>query len=44
VLEDGGVREDGDVIFGEIDAGFEKSDQFDQLLFDGLEALGERSI
>ncbi len=39
-----GVWGDGDVVFGEVDAGFEEGDEFDQFLLDGFQAIGERAI
>ena len=38
------VGSDGDVVFGEIDAGFEQRDQLNQLLLDGLQATGKRAF
>ena len=35
---------DGDIVLGKIDARFEQRDQLHQLLFDGLQAAGERAI
>src|SRR5581483_623112 len=43
-FEDGGIRQDGNVILGEIDAGFESRDQFHQLVLDGLKAAGQSSF
>jgi hypothetical protein len=43
-VEDGGVGSNGDVVFGEVDAGFEQRDQFDELLLDWLQALLERAF
>ena len=39
-----GVRQDGDVVFSEIDAGLEHGDQLDQFLFDWLQALGQSAF
>jgi hypothetical protein len=33
-------RGDADVVLGEVDAGFEQGDQFEQLLLDGREQAG----
>ena len=38
------VRNDRDIVFGEVDAGFHDGDQIDQLLLDGLQALGQRAF
>ena len=35
------VGDDGDIVFGEVDAGFHGGDQLDQLLLGGLQALGK---
>ena len=44
MLQDGRVGSDGDVVFGEIDAGFEQRDQLHQLLLDRLQAFRERAF
>ena len=42
--QDLGVGRDADVVFGEIDAGFEQRDQFEQLLFEGSDAPGHGAL
>src|SRR5450755_3864011 len=43
-IADGGIRSDGNIVFGEVDSGFEQRDQFDELALDGFEAIGERAF
>ena len=38
------VRNDRDIVFGEVHAGFHDRDQFDQLLLDGLQPLGQSAF
>ena len=37
-------RKDGDIVLGEVNAGFEHGDQLYQFLFDGLQAARERAF
>ena len=43
-FEDCRAGQDRDVVFGEVDAGFEHNDQLDQLLFDWLQTSGESAL
>ena len=44
VFEDLFAGEHGDIVFGKINSGFEKRNQLHQLLFDRLQAAGERAF
>ena len=43
-FENGCVGQDGHIVFGEIDAGFEHGDQLNQLLLDRLQTPGESAF
>ena len=43
-FENSWIGQDRNVVFGEIDAGFEHRDQLDQLLFDWLQTPGESAF
>jgi len=43
-FENDRVGSDGNVVFGEVDAGFEQCYEVNQFALDGLEAMGERAF
>src|SRR5580700_8479341 len=43
-FKNGCIRQDGHVVFSEIDAGFEHGDQLDEFLLDRLQTTGESAL